>query len=132
VQLQKEAEARQCRFIIAVLEFFHHTVVQMPGGVLHLGRRGVPGRVGQRLRGGAGQRPAGTAFAIGEWGLTTALHEAGYTLTERDPDYVVLEEGARPSALRGVAWLVGALVGYGALVRILWPAAPATSPPRPR
>ena len=29
---------------------------------------------------------------IGEAGLTTALHEAGYTLTERDPDYVVLGE----------------------------------------
>jgi len=40
----------------------------------------------------AGQRPGGTAFAIGELGLTTALHEAGYTLTERDPDYVVLGE----------------------------------------
>src|SRR3954469_8975812 len=38
------------------------------------------------------QRPAGTAFAIGEVGLTTALHQAGYTLTERDPDYVVLGE----------------------------------------
>jgi NagD protein len=29
---------------------------------------------------------------IGEAGLTTALHDAGYTLTERDPDYVVLGE----------------------------------------
>ncbi len=29
---------------------------------------------------------------IGEAGLTTALHSAGYTLTERDPDYVVLGE----------------------------------------
>src|SRR5204863_1243765 len=38
------------------------------------------------------QRPGGTAFAIGEAGLTTALHSAGYTLTERDPDYVVLGE----------------------------------------
>jgi NagD protein len=38
------------------------------------------------------QRPHGTAFAIGETGLTTALHEAGYTLTERNPDYVVLGE----------------------------------------
>jgi NagD protein len=38
------------------------------------------------------QRPGGTAFAIGEAGLTTALHGAGYTLTERDPDYVVLGE----------------------------------------
>ena len=36
--------------------------------------------------------PAGSAFVIGEAGLTTALHEAGYTLTDRDPDYVVLGE----------------------------------------
>jgi 5'-nucleotidase len=38
------------------------------------------------------QRPGGTAFVIGESGLTTALHEAGYTLTERGPEYVVLGE----------------------------------------
>jgi NagD protein len=38
------------------------------------------------------QRPGGSAFAIGEAGLTTALHAAGYTLTERDPDYVVIGE----------------------------------------
>lgn len=38
------------------------------------------------------QRPGGSAFVIGESGLTTALHEAGYTLTDRDPDYVVLGE----------------------------------------
>jgi 5'-nucleotidase len=29
---------------------------------------------------------------VGEAGITTALHEAGYTLTERNPDYVVLGE----------------------------------------
>jgi NagD protein len=38
------------------------------------------------------QRPSGTAFVIGESGLTTALHDAGYVLTERDPDYVVIGE----------------------------------------
>ena len=38
------------------------------------------------------QRPRGSAFVIGEAGLTTALHESGYTLTERAPDYVVLGE----------------------------------------
>ncbi|HEV7752103.1 MAG TPA: HAD-IIA family hydrolase [Baekduia sp.] len=38
------------------------------------------------------QRPNGSAFTIGEAGLTTALHQAGYTLTERSPDYVVLGE----------------------------------------
>jgi len=38
------------------------------------------------------QRPGGTAFVIGEAGITTALHQAGYTMTERDPDYVILGE----------------------------------------
>jgi NagD protein len=38
------------------------------------------------------QRPGGSAYVIGEAGLTTALHQAGYTLTERNPDYVVLGE----------------------------------------
>ncbi len=38
------------------------------------------------------QRPHGSAYAIGEAGLTTALHAVGYILTPRDPDYVVLGE----------------------------------------
>ena len=38
------------------------------------------------------QRPGGTAYVIGEAGLTTALHEIGYVMTERDPEYVVLGE----------------------------------------
>ena len=40
----------------------------------------------------AGQLPGGSAYVIGEAGLTTALHEAGYTMTDTDPDYVVLGE----------------------------------------
>jgi NagD protein len=40
----------------------------------------------------ARQRPHGTAHVIGEAGLTTALHEVGYVLTDVDPDYVVLGE----------------------------------------
>lgn len=38
------------------------------------------------------QRPGGSAFVVGETGLTTALHASGYTITDRDPDYVVLGE----------------------------------------
>jgi NagD protein len=38
------------------------------------------------------QNPDGTAFVIGESGLTTALHEVGYTLTDTDPSYVVVGE----------------------------------------
>ncbi|MDH2413933.1 HAD-IIA family hydrolase [Nocardioides sp. CER19] len=40
----------------------------------------------------ADQRPDGTAYVVGEAGLTTALHDIGYVMTDRDPDYVVLGE----------------------------------------
>ncbi|HEU5267179.1 MAG TPA: HAD-IIA family hydrolase, partial [Jatrophihabitans sp.] len=40
----------------------------------------------------ADQLPGGSAYVIGEAGMTTALHEVGYTLTDRDPDFVVLGE----------------------------------------
>jgi len=36
------------------------------------------------------QKPGGTAYVIGGAGLTNALYGVGYTLTERDPDYVVV------------------------------------------
>jgi NagD protein len=38
------------------------------------------------------QRPEGTAFVIGASGLTQAIHEIGYVITDVDPDYVVLGE----------------------------------------
>jgi NagD protein len=38
------------------------------------------------------QMPGGSAFVIGEAGITTALHEAGFVMTETDPDYVVVGE----------------------------------------
>jgi NagD protein len=38
------------------------------------------------------QRPSGSAFVVGEAGITTALYEAGFTLTDIAPDYVVLGE----------------------------------------
>lgn len=38
------------------------------------------------------QKLRGTAFVIGESGLTEAIHETGYVLTDHDPDYVVLGE----------------------------------------
>jgi NagD protein len=38
------------------------------------------------------QAPGGSAYVIGEAGLTTALHEVGYVLAEHQPDYVVLGE----------------------------------------
>ncbi len=40
----------------------------------------------------ADQSAGGSAYVIGETGLTAALHEAGFVLTEANPDYVVLGE----------------------------------------
>src|SRR3954463_1360040 len=41
----------------------------------------------------AQQKPKGTAYVIGEGGLLTALHENGYAIVDKDPDYVVVGEG---------------------------------------
>jgi len=38
------------------------------------------------------QNPTGTAFVVGESGLTEAIHKAGYVITDHDPDFVVLGE----------------------------------------
>ncbi|MBK0419378.1 HAD family hydrolase [Leucobacter sp. CSA1] len=38
------------------------------------------------------QKPGGSAFVIGEAGILTALHDAGYVMTESDPDFVVVGE----------------------------------------
>ena len=38
------------------------------------------------------QMPGGRAYAIGESGLTTALHDIGFVLTDQEPEYVVLGE----------------------------------------
>jgi len=40
----------------------------------------------------ASQRPHGTAFVIGESGLTETIHNVGYVITDHSPDYVVLGE----------------------------------------
>jgi NagD protein len=41
----------------------------------------------------AQQKPAGTAFVIGEGGLLTALHQNGFAIVDHDPDFVVVGEG---------------------------------------
>ena len=38
------------------------------------------------------QRPGGSAYVVGESGLTSAVHDVGYVMTDQDPDYVVLGE----------------------------------------
>jgi NagD protein len=38
------------------------------------------------------QKPNGSAYVIGESGLTDAIHQIGYIITDEHPDYVVLGE----------------------------------------
>ncbi len=38
------------------------------------------------------QKAEGTAYVVGESGLTHAIHDAGYVITDRNPDYVILGE----------------------------------------
>src|SRR3954453_16374325 len=40
----------------------------------------------------ADQSAGGSAYVIGEAGMTSALHDVGFVLTDRNPDYVVLGE----------------------------------------
>jgi NagD protein len=58
------------------------------------------------------QRPGGSAFVVGEVGLTTALHASGYTLTDSDPEYVVLGE-TRTYSFERITQAIR-LVGQGA------------------
>jgi NagD protein len=48
------------------------------------------------------QRPNGSAYVVGESGLTTALHEIGYVITDVDKDY-------DPEALRTLKTVIGTL-----------------------
>lgn len=40
----------------------------------------------------ATQHPGGSAYVVGEAGLTTALHDVGFIITDQNPEYVVLGE----------------------------------------
>ena len=39
------------------------------------------------------QKPNGTAYVIGEGGLLNAMHACGYSIVDKEPDYVVVGEG---------------------------------------
>src|SRR5205823_11758348 len=63
----------------------------------------------------AQQKPGGTAFVIGEGGLLTALHNNGYSVVDRDPDYVVVGEG-RSLNFEMVEAALGMVLGGAKLV----------------
>ncbi len=59
------------------------------------------------------QLPGGSAYVIGEAGLTTALHEAGgYTLTDTGPDFVVLGGETRTYSFEAITKAIR-LIGRG-------------------
>ncbi len=61
------------------------------------------------------QKPRGTAFVIGEGGLSTALHENGSAIVDKDPDYVVVGEG-RTISFEMVETALGMVLGGAKLV----------------
>ena len=61
------------------------------------------------------QKPHGTAFVIGEGGLLTALHENGYSIVDKDPDYVVVGEG-RTVSFEMLEAALGMILGGAKLV----------------
>lgn len=70
------------------------------------------------------QSPGASVFVIGEAGLTTALHEAGFIMTDTAPDYVVLGE-TRTYSFTAITKAIR-LIGAGA--RFICTNPDATSP----
>jgi NagD protein len=63
----------------------------------------------------ASQRPHGSAYVIGEPGLTNALYDAGYSMNNVNPDYVVIGEG-RGYSLEAIERAVRFVLGGARLV----------------
>src|SRR5437016_12090266 len=79
----------------------------------------------------ARQKRNGTAFVIGEGGLLTALHSNGYSIVDKDPDYVVVGEG-RTLNFELVEAALGMILGGAKLVATnLDPNCPTQSGLRP-
>jgi NagD protein len=77
----------------------------------------------------ASQIPGGSAFVIGESGMTTALHEAGFIMTERSPDYVVVGE-TRNYSFEAITKAIR-LIGEGSRFIVTNPDATGPSPDGP-
>ena len=75
------------------------------------------------------QMPGGTTFVIGEAGITTALHEAGFIMTESDPDYVVIGE-TRNYSFDAITKAIR-LIGAGSRFIVTNPDATGPSPDGP-
>lgn len=79
----------------------------------------------------AQQKPHGTAFVIGEGGLLQALHNHGYSIVDKDPDYVVIGEG-RTISFEMVETALNLVLGGAKLVATnMDPNCPTTHGTRP-
>jgi NagD protein len=79
----------------------------------------------------AQQKPNGTAYVIGEGGLLTALHNNGYAVVDKDPDYVVVGEGRTFSFEMAEAALNMILAGAKLVATNLDPSCPTQTGTRP-
>ena len=79
----------------------------------------------------AAQKPHGTAFVIGEGGLLNALHSNGYSIVDKDPDYVVVGEGRTLNFEMAEAALEMVLGGAKLIATNLDPNCPTQSGMRP-
>ena len=79
----------------------------------------------------AKQKPHGTAYVIGEGGLLQALHENGYAVVDKSPDYVVVGE-ARTITLEMLERAVDLILGGAKLIGTnLDPNCPTSTGTRP-
>jgi NagD protein len=79
----------------------------------------------------AQQKPHGTAYVIGEGGLLQALHNHGYAVVDKDPDYVVIGEG-RTISFEMVETALNLVLGGAKLVATnMDPNCPTTHGTRP-
>jgi len=86
---------RKCKFLILT-----NNSIYTPGDLSHrLKTNGLEIEEDQIFTSGLAtalfldkQRPRGTAYVIGESGLTTLLHNIGYIISDSTPDYVVVGE----------------------------------------
>lgn len=79
----------------------------------------------------AQQKPRGTAYVIGEGGLLNALHENGYAIVDKEPDYVIVGEGRTMSFEMVEAALKMVMAGAKLVATNLDPNCPTESGLRP-
>jgi NagD protein len=63
----------------------------------------------------SGQKPNGSAFILGEGGLSKSIYDIGYAINEYDPDYVVIGE-SRTLTLEMIEKAIDMIIGGAKLI----------------